>query len=208
MSACWLGCLNIIYGKPYILDVVVVSGASVAQSRDNHYHKPPRYIVLEPEDTKARTRNLQQTNTNGFKLQASTRRRAEAERIIGSWGPGGRIEPNGQLPSPVAGTTIARFPYRLDTKHARSGWIVYPGLEAFKTRVMGTTVHGLTVRDWDGLFPQQRQGAGCLGQGDGGRRRRQGAQGGGSGCGGGGKHQEVLMDRLGIREGDPDDILK
>ena len=66
---------HIIYGKPYILDVVVVSGASVAQSRDNHYHNPPEYIVLEPEDTKARTRNLQQTNTNGFKLQSIEPRR-------------------------------------------------------------------------------------------------------------------------------------
>lgn len=62
---------HLIYGKPYILDVVVVDGLTVARSRDDHYHNPPDYLVLEPEDTKSRTRNLQQTNTNGYKFQGS-----------------------------------------------------------------------------------------------------------------------------------------
>ena len=47
--------------------------------------------MLEPEDIKARTRNLQQTNTNGFKLKSiDAAQRVEAERIIEAWGPGGR----------------------------------------------------------------------------------------------------------------------
>jgi len=52
----------LIYGKPKIIDVCVVSGQSVAKARDDHYHNPPDYLVLEPEDTTARTSNLQQTN--------------------------------------------------------------------------------------------------------------------------------------------------
>ena len=48
---------QLIFGKPHIIDVCVVSGLSVAQARDTHYHNPPDYLVLEPEDTTARTRN-------------------------------------------------------------------------------------------------------------------------------------------------------
>jgi hypothetical protein len=59
---------KIIYGKPRILDVCVVSGLSVALARDTHYHNPPDYLVIEPEDTTKRTANLQQTNTSGYKI--------------------------------------------------------------------------------------------------------------------------------------------
>ena len=59
----------LIFGRPKALGVVVASGASVAEARDSHYHNPPDYLVLEPEDTSKRTRNLQQTNTNGHKWQ-------------------------------------------------------------------------------------------------------------------------------------------
>lgn len=61
---------NVIWGKPQIIDVLVVSGKSVAEARDFHYHRPPDYLVFEPEDTSERTANLQQTNTNGYKLQS------------------------------------------------------------------------------------------------------------------------------------------
>lgn len=57
---------NVIWGKPQIIDVLVVSGKSVAEARDLHYHRPPDYLVFEPEDTSERTVNLQQTNTNGY----------------------------------------------------------------------------------------------------------------------------------------------
>ncbi|WP_218584393.1 hypothetical protein, partial [Pseudomonas sp. FSL R10-2245] len=53
----------VIFGRPRIIGVSVASGASVASARDSHYHNPPDYLVLEPQDTKARTKNLQQTNT-------------------------------------------------------------------------------------------------------------------------------------------------
>lgn len=200
---------HIIYGKPYILDVVVVSGASVAQSRDNHYHNPPEYIVLEPEDTKARTRNLQQTNTNGFKLQSiDAEQRAEAERIIEAWGPGGReYSPTANYQAQLR-ELIARFPYRLDTNYAKMDRIVHPELEAFKTRVMGTTVHGLTVRDWDRLFRSNDKARVALGKameaGDDAKVRKAEAQVLAAEA----NIRKVLMDRLGIREGDPDDILQ
>jgi len=75
---------KIIYGKPRILDVCVVSGLSVAVARDTHYHNPPDYLVLEPEDTSQRTANLQQTNTSGYKFQGSAEEFLEAEKIVDS----------------------------------------------------------------------------------------------------------------------------
>ncbi len=144
---------HIIFGKPYILDVVVVSGRSVAEARDNHYHNPPDYLVLEPEDTKARTRNLQQTNTNGYKIQTTNAGElAEALRIVQSWGDGGRAyKPTADYQHRLR-ELLGRFTYRLDTNYAKMDRIVHPELEAFKRRVMGTKVHGLTVREWERLF--------------------------------------------------------
>lgn len=80
----------LIFGKPKIMGIVVASGASVARARDEHYHRPPDYLVIEPEDTASRTRNLQQTNTNGFKFQGTRAQFIEASRLVDSWGPTGR----------------------------------------------------------------------------------------------------------------------
>ena len=77
---------NVIWGKPQIIDTLVVSGKSVAHARDTHYHQPPKYLVIEPEDTSNRTSNLQQTNTNGYKLQEDKCDSKEAQKVVDSWG--------------------------------------------------------------------------------------------------------------------------
>lgn len=143
---------HLIYGKPYILDVVVVSGASVAKSRDDHYHNPPDYIVLEPEDTKARTRNLQQTNTNGFKFQGTREQFREAQEFVRSWGDGGTTYSPTANYQQMLRELFGRFPYRLDTNYAKMDRIVHEELEAFKTKVLSTQVNGMTVRQWSRLF--------------------------------------------------------
>lgn len=85
----------IIFGRPKIIDLVIVPGMSVAKARDTHYHNPPDYLVLEPEDTSLRTQNLQQTNTNGYKWQSAdspekeAELRQEAASLVASWGPDG-----------------------------------------------------------------------------------------------------------------------
>ena len=143
---------QLIYGKSYILDVVVVSGASVAKSRDDHYHNPPDYLVLEPEDTKARTRNLQQTNTSGHKFQGTSDQLKVAEKIVAGWGRDGRsYKPTAEYQKLLRELT-ARFKYRLDTNYAKMDRIVHPGVEEFKKKVCGTTVNGLTVAAWTKLF--------------------------------------------------------
>jgi hypothetical protein len=143
---------KLIYGKPRILDVCVASGLSVAKARDDHYHNPPDYLVLEPENTISRTRNLQQTNTNGFKWQGTAEQFAEAQGIVNRWGPKGREYKPISDYQRLLRTLIARYPYRLDTNFAKIDRIAHKEVEKFKTRVLNTSYNGMTVREWARLF--------------------------------------------------------
>ena len=142
----------LIFGKPKIIDVCVVSGLSVAKARDDHYHNPPDYLVLEPEDTTARTRNLQQTNTNGYKWQGTQEQFAEANRLVQSWGAAGRDYLPVRQYQLLLRELIQRFPYRLDTNFAKMDRILHSGIEDFKAKVLGTTQHGMTIQEWGWLL--------------------------------------------------------
>jgi hypothetical protein len=214
---------HIIYGKPYILDVVVVSGASVAKARDDHYHNPPDYLVLEPENTTARTRNLQQTNTNGYKSQeADAAALAEANKLIATWGADGRsYQPTADYQTRLR-ELMGILPYRLDTNYAKMDRIVHAELEAFKVRVMNTQVHGLTVREWDRLFRASNKYSAALAKAT--EVREKAEETGNAIAAARAEAQEktaavrlaaadqevqqVLQDRLGITEGDPDQLLE
>ena len=143
---------RLIYGRPRIVDVCVVSALSVAAARDGHYHNPPDYLVLEPEDTRERTRNLQQTNTAGYKWQGRPSDFKLAEEMVRGWGADGRT----YRPTPEYQATLreltARFPYRLDTNFAKIDRIAHPELEAFKTRVEEKVVFERSVAGWVRLF--------------------------------------------------------
>lgn len=142
----------LIFGKPHVVDIVVVSGGSVAKSRDDHYHNPPDYLVLEPRDTSGRTINLQQTNTAGYKFQGTLAQFQQAQAMVASWGPQGRqywTDPNYQ---DLLAQLMARFPYRLDTNFAKMDRIVHPEIEAFKRRTYGTVMHGRTIGEWNRLL--------------------------------------------------------
>lgn len=142
----------LIFGKPKIIDIVVVSGASVAKARDDHYHNPPDYLVLEPGDTTARTSNLQQTNTNGYKFQGTPEQFVEAQALVRAWDGDG----TSYLPTPAYQELLRelmnRFPYRLDTNFAKMDRIVHADIEAFKNRVYATEFHGRTIGAWNRLL--------------------------------------------------------
>lgn len=142
----------LIFGKPTIIDIVVVSGASVAKARDDHYHNPPDYLVLEPGDTTARTSNLQQTNTNGYKFQGTPEQFREAQALVQRWGANGSAYLPTVAYQELLRELIARFPYRLDTNFAKMDRIVHPEIEAFKDRVYGTEFHGRTIGAWNRLL--------------------------------------------------------
>ena len=172
-NVCMLAWLpdQLIFGKPKIIDVCVVSGRSVAVARDNHYHSPPDYLVLEPGDTAARTPNLQQTNTNGYKWQGTPEQLVQAKTLVESWGFNGRqYKPTKEYQTQLR-QLFSRFPYRLDTNFAKMDRIVHPGIEAFKERVRGSVIHGMSIAQWGALLS----------------------------CKAAGPLSEALADRLGIR---------
>lgn len=153
-NVCMLAWLpdQLIFGKPKIIDVCVVSARSIAEARDHHYHNPPEYIVREPGNTKERTRNLQQTNTNGFRWQGSSAQLREARKLVETWGKDGRAyKPTPQYQK-LLDQLANRFPYRGDTNFAKTDRIVHPGIEEFKARVLGTNLHGLTIAQWSRLL--------------------------------------------------------
>lgn len=148
---------KIIYGKPYILDVCVVSGLSVALARDTHYHNPPDYLVLEPEDTTQRTANLHQTNTSGYKFQGSANELLEAQKIVDSWGAEAKIYKPTREYQQLLRELLVRYKYRLDTNFAKMDRIVHPGIEEFKKRVYSVEVSGMIVGEWNRLLSGRRE---------------------------------------------------
>ena len=146
---------HVIWGKPQIIDVLVVSGKSVANARDTHYHKPPDYIVFEPEDTSARTANLQQTNTNGYKLQQDKCNGAQlkaATKLVESWGEEGQtynpLPEYQQKLRELQGTAV----YRLDTNYAKIDRIEHAEIERFKNKVLETEFNGKTIKQWSSIL--------------------------------------------------------
>ncbi len=143
---------HLIFGKPQIIDVCIVSGLSIAQSRDLHYHKPPDYIVLEPEDTTARTQNLQQTNTNGLKFQGTASEFEEAKKFLETWGQDSGVYRTSADYQSFLRELTSRYKYRLDTNFAKLDRIEHNAIEQFKSRVYNTNIHGMTIRQWSKLF--------------------------------------------------------
>lgn len=143
----------LIYGKPVIIDVCLVSGKEVSRSRDDHYHNPPDYLVIEPNDTTQRTANLQQTNTSGYKWQGTDKKELDkANKMVAQWG----NNPSEYSTSPeyqeLLHKLMADFQYRLDTNFAKMDRIQNPTIEDFKQRVMQKRMHGKTIQEWSRLF--------------------------------------------------------
>ena len=147
----------LIFGKPQIIDVCIVSGQSVASARDNHYHNPPDYLVVEPRDTSRRTRNLQQTNTAGYKWQGTPEQFLEAREVVAAWG----VDGCSYLPTPEYQEKVqdlmGRFPYRLDTNFAKMDRIRHFGIEKFKKRVLETYIHGLPIGEWNKILFKNKE---------------------------------------------------
>lgn len=143
---------HIIWGKPQIINTLVVSGESVAKARDTHYHRPPSYIVLEPEDTSQRTGNLQQTNTNGYKFQEDKSDLQAAARIVRSWGTDKLIYNPDEMYQSILKELQSQFIYRLDTNYAKIDRIEHNEIENFKTLVEKTEFQGKTIKEWRRLL--------------------------------------------------------
>ena len=142
----------IIFGRPKIIGVWIGSGKELAESRDNHYHNPPDYLVTEPEDTTKRTANLQQTNVNGLKFQGSTVQMAEAKKLVASWGAGKATYSADREYQTLLQQLTTRYPYRLDTNFAKIDRVGNTSLEVFKDQVMESMIDGAKVKAWPAIL--------------------------------------------------------
>lgn len=147
----------IIYGKSKLIGVWVGSAKSLAEARDNHYHNPPGYLVFEPEDTSARTQNLQQTNTNGYKFQGSQAEFKVAENEIIQWGKDyKRFSHEPEYQSKLK-KLIGNYNYRLDTNFAKMDRIQHSSLEDFKKSILTLEIHGYTVKQWAKIISDEEK---------------------------------------------------
>ena len=148
----------LLFGKPKLIDVCVVPGLSVAKARNAHYFSPPHYLVVEPEETSNRTVNLQQSNTEGYRLQDDSEEVIRAAVVkaeeLGLFK--GGYQSGSDYRSRVDQLRSA-FRYRLDTNFAKIDRIEHAGIEDFKQQVYETEFWGRTIGDWNGLFNPSRR---------------------------------------------------
>ena len=149
---------HILYGKPKIIDIWVDTGSSLALARDEHYHNPPDYLVIEPRDTSARTSNLQQTNALGFKFQGTPAQFKKAEEIVKSWGSKGKAFDFSPKYQARLAQLMGMFPYRLDTNFAKIDRIKHLGLEEFKKKVLNTKINEHTIKEWSLIVSEDGEG--------------------------------------------------
>jgi hypothetical protein len=142
----------VIYGKPKIIGVWIDTARSIAESRDSHYHNPPDYLVIEPEDTSQRTVNLQQTNVNGYKFQGNTKDLNEAKKMVSSWGKEGANYSYSYDYQHKLRQLLGKYPYRLDTNFAKIDRIRHQGLEDFKNSILSKNLYHRSIKEWSKLF--------------------------------------------------------
>lgn len=144
---------EILYGSPEVFDIWTGSAESVALARDAHYNNPPDYLVIEPNDTTLRTMNLQQTDTNGYKIQETDAARKNRARDMAR-----ELElldmPYSISPEYQAKLRQLRnsFSYRLETNFSKIDRIGHPGIESFKREVLNSTQGGRSLAEWHRIF--------------------------------------------------------
>lgn len=139
---------KLLFGKPRIIDVCVVSGRSIAEARDKHYHNPPDYLVIEPGDTTKRTRNLQQSNTGGYKFQGTQEELSKAQEFVDRRNlQAGDYQTNLEYQSRIR-ELHTTFDYRPDTNFSKIDRIMHDGIEAFKRRVLDQELYGMSIKEW------------------------------------------------------------
>ena len=141
---------NLVFGTPKILGILSVSGQELAKSRDDHYHKPPEYLIIEPNDTSARKGNLQQSNVNGYKLQeaeSNTVLLAKARAAVET-----HHLPNSIEAQAISAQLMNTLSYRLDTNFAKIDRVDNPDVEAFKREILTSKYLGKTISQWKKVF--------------------------------------------------------
>lgn len=143
---------HLVYGTPQILGVISIPADEVAKSRDDHYFVPPRYLTVEPNDTTERTRNLQQSNVNGYRFQETNddalERAAAWVREQGL----AALEPHTVSAQELVSKLMSDFNYRLDTNFAKIDRIDNSEIETFKSAILDAEFREKKISDWTKLL--------------------------------------------------------
>lgn len=143
----------ILHGCPKIIDVWVGPASEVAKCRDNHYYKPPHYLVVEPQDTGERTANLQQSNVEGYVIQTDRPEQKvqleNALKEVEEWDDSLKTyySPTPEIIEKV-NELRSKYSYRLDTNFAKIDRIEHSDIENFKQRVYSTLFHNKPISHW------------------------------------------------------------
>ena len=144
---------HVLWGRPEVIAAWAGPALSVARDRDRHYFRPPGYLVLEPEDTSRRTRNLQQRNVEGRIFQGESRELEKAKLSVRGW-PGGTAYDTDSATQGRIRELVSRFTYRAETNFAKIDRINHAPLEVFKRQVLQQVVCGKAVESWSALFAE------------------------------------------------------
>lgn len=143
---------HVFYGAPKIIDAISIPASKIAKDRDDHYFNPPDYLVLEPENTDQRRRNLQQSCVNGHRFQGSDDDLKRAKKDIAALGSkmsyySLEVDFQEELQR-----LVGKYRYRLDTNFAKIDRIDNEEIESFKEKVLSTDIHGRRISEWARLI--------------------------------------------------------
>ncbi len=151
---CWIP-EYILFGFPKVIDIWVGNALEVAVARNGHYYNPPDYILIEPEDTVMRTRNLQQRNVSGYKFQGTPQQLEEAERLVDEWENFNTysLDPDKQFNISLLSD---RFNYRNETNFSKLDRIKHEGIDEFISRTYRKMLFGSTIGEWKREYKRNR----------------------------------------------------
>jgi hypothetical protein len=141
---------DVVFGTPEVIDILIVPALEVAESRDYKYHNPPDYLCEEPQETSQRTRNLQQTNVSGYKLQE----KSAVERLSAIYAePIAKKAPScTQEGIDLTSRLQSEAKYRLDTNFAKLARVGSTPISEFTMKVLDLKFKGATIDTWREVF--------------------------------------------------------
>ncbi|RTX75016.1 hypothetical protein CD117_01600 [Mammaliicoccus sciuri] len=138
----------ILHGRPEIIDIWVEPALNIVENRDRHYNKPPNYILVEPSDTSSRTKNLQQSNVEGYSFQNSNDLLEKAYEFTENSGLLNIDYPLSEDEWKLLEELKNKFPYRLDTNFGKLNRINNVGINDFKDKVYAQKKFNKTIGYW------------------------------------------------------------
>jgi hypothetical protein len=139
---------HVVYGTPEILGIVSVDASEVASSRDSHYFKPPQYLTVEPGDTSSRTKNLQQSNVSGYRMQVDDEVEISLAQALTDNHAGKGKDSSSIEAQELVKELMNKFDYRLDTNFAKIDRIDNVAIESFKSDILAMQFRGRSIKEW------------------------------------------------------------